>query len=106
MVGFKHASSYSTSKGALIQFTRTLAIEWARFGINVNAIALGWFSTELNAAAMSNEDFKATLLKKIPLGRLGQIREIGPLSIYLASPASDFMTGSVIVMDGGELANW
>ena len=106
MVGFKYFSSYATSKGALIQFTRTLAIEWAKFGINVNAIALGWISTELNAEAMSNESFKEALLNRIPLRRLGQIEEIGPLAIYLASPASDFMTGSVIVMDGGELANW
>lgn len=106
MVGFKYFSSYTTSKGALIQFTRTLAIEWAKFGINVNAIALGWISTELNAEAMSNESFKEALLNRIPLRRLGHIKEIGPLAIYLASPASDFMTGSVIVMDGGELANW
>ena len=69
-------------------------------------IALGWFLTEMNAEAMADGKIKAAHVSRIPLGRLGQAREIGPLVIYLASPASDFMTGSVIVMDGGELVNW
>ena len=106
MVGYKRFASYSTSKGALLQFTRTLALEWAKYNINVNAIALGWFLTEMNAEAMSDEKIRETHVSRIPLGRLGHAREIGPLAIYLASPASDFMTGSVIVMDGGELVNW
>jgi NAD(P)-dependent dehydrogenase (short-subunit alcohol dehydrogenase family) len=106
MVGYKRFASYSTSKGALLQFTRTLALEWAQYGINVNAIALGWFLTEMNAEAMSDEKVKEIHVSRIPIGRLGQTHEIGPLAIYLASPASDFMTGSVIVMDGGELVNW
>jgi NAD(P)-dependent dehydrogenase (short-subunit alcohol dehydrogenase family) len=106
MVGYKRFASYSTSKGALLQFTRTLALEWAKYGINVNAIALGWFLTEMNAEAMSDEKIKEVHVSRIPLGRLGHTHEIGPLVIYLASPASDFMTGSVIVMDGGEMVNW
>lgn len=106
MVGYKRFASYSTSKGALLQFTRSLALEWAKYSINVNAIALGWFLTEMNAAAMSDEKIREAHVSRIPLGRLGHTREIGPLVIYLASPASDFMTGSVIVMDGGELVNW
>ena len=106
MVGYKRFASYSTSKGALLQLTRTLALEWAKYSINVNAIALGWFLTEMNAEAMSDDKIKEIHVSRIPLGRLGHTREIGPLVIYLASPASDFMTGSVIVMDGGELVNW
>jgi NAD(P)-dependent dehydrogenase (short-subunit alcohol dehydrogenase family) len=106
MVGYKRFASYSTSKGALLQFTRTLALEWAKYSINVNAIALGWFLTEMNAEAMADEKIKEAHIRRIPLGRLGQAHEIGPLVIYLASRASDFMTGSVIVMDGGELVNW
>jgi NAD(P)-dependent dehydrogenase (short-subunit alcohol dehydrogenase family) len=106
MVGYKRFASYSTSKGALLQFTRTLALEWAKYNINVNAIALGWFLTEMNAEAMSDEKIREAHVSRIPLRRLGHTREIGPLAIYLASPASDFMTGSVIVMDGGELVNW
>jgi 2-deoxy-D-gluconate 3-dehydrogenase len=105
-VGYKNFASYTASKGALNQLTRTLALEWARYGINVNTIALGWFSTEMNAEAMANEKVKAAHVSRIPLRRLGQPEEIGPLAIYLASPASDFMTGSMIVLDGGELANW
>jgi NAD(P)-dependent dehydrogenase (short-subunit alcohol dehydrogenase family) len=106
MVGYKRFASYSTSKGALLQFTRSLALEWAKYSINVNAIALGWFLTEMNAEAMSDEKIRESHVSRIPLGRLGHTREIGPLAIYLASSASDFMTGSVIVMDGGELVNW
>jgi NAD(P)-dependent dehydrogenase (short-subunit alcohol dehydrogenase family) len=106
LVGYKRFASYSTSKGALLQFTRSLALEWAKYGINVNAIALGWFLTEMNAEAMSDEKIRDVHVSRIPLGRLGHTKEIGPLVIYLASPASDFMTGSVIVLDGGELVNW
>jgi NAD(P)-dependent dehydrogenase (short-subunit alcohol dehydrogenase family) len=106
MVGYKKFASYSTSKGALLQFTRTLALEWAKYHINVNAIALGWFLTEMNAEAMADEKIRAAHVSRIPLGRLGHAHEIAPLVIYLASQASDFMTGSIIVLDGGELANW
>lgn len=105
-VGYQNLASYSTSKGALLQLTRTLALEWARYGINVNAIALGWFLTEMNAEAMSDEKTKKAILKRIPLKRLGHVSEIGALIVFLASSASDFMTGSTIVMDGGELINW
>ena len=105
-VGYKRFASYSTSKGALLQFTRTLALEWAKYSINVNAIALGWFLTEMNAEAMADNKIKEAHISRIPLRRLGHTHEIGPLVIYLASRASDFMTGSVIVMDGGELVNW
>jgi NAD(P)-dependent dehydrogenase (short-subunit alcohol dehydrogenase family) len=106
MVGYKRFASYSTSKGALLQFTRALALEWAKYSINVNAIALGWFLTEKNAEAMADEKIKEAHISRIPLGRQGHTHEIGPLVIYLASPASDFMTGSVIVMDGGEMVDW
>jgi 2-deoxy-D-gluconate 3-dehydrogenase len=103
LVGYQNFSSYSTSKGALLQFTRTLALEWARYGINVNAIAFGWFETEMNANAMAQEKVRESLMRRIPLRRFGHPSEVGPLIVLLASPASDFMTGSVIVMDGGEL---
>lgn len=103
MVGYQNFASYSTSKGALLQFTRTLALEWARYSINVNAIAFGWFATEMNVNAMANAKIKDALLRRIPLRRFGYASEVGPLVVFLASSASDFMTGSIICMDGGEL---
>jgi 2-deoxy-D-gluconate 3-dehydrogenase len=103
LVGYQNFASYSTSKGALLQFTRTLALEWGRYGIHVNAIAFGWFTTEMNANAMAQEKIREALLRRIPFRRFGHPSEVGPLVIFLASSASDFMTGSVIVMDGGEL---
>jgi len=103
LVGYQNFASYSTSKGALLQFTRTLALEWARYGINVNAIAFGWFETEMNINAMAQEKVREGLMRRIPFRRFGHPSEVGPLVVFLASPASDFMTGSITVMDGGEL---
>jgi NAD(P)-dependent dehydrogenase (short-subunit alcohol dehydrogenase family) len=103
LVGYQNFASYSTSKGALLQFTRTLALEWARYHINVNAIAFGWFETEMNVNAMAQEKIREGLMRRIPFRRFGHPSEVGPLVVFLASAASDFMTGSVIVMDGGEL---
>jgi 2-deoxy-D-gluconate 3-dehydrogenase len=95
--------SYSASKGALLQFTKALAAEWARFGVQVNAIAPGAFETEAQAAVLGNPSTLERRIRKIPARRMGQCDELGPLVCYLASPLSDFMTGSVLVMDGGEV---
>ncbi len=103
LVGYQNFASYSTSKGALLQFTRTLALEWARYHINVNAIAFGWFETEMNINAMAQEKVREGLMRRIPFRRFGRPSEVGPLVVFLSSPASDFMTGSITVMDGGEL---
>ena len=94
--------AYSASKGAVLQFTKALAGEWARFGIQVNAIAPGAYETEAQSAVLEDEDILARRLRKIPAGRMGRPDEIGPLVCLLASPAGDFMTGSVVVADGGE----
>jgi 2-deoxy-D-gluconate 3-dehydrogenase len=96
--------SYSASKGAMLQFTKALAGEWARFGIQVNAIAPGAFETDAQAAVLNDDAILTARLKKIPAGRMGQGSEFGPLVCYLASPLSDFMTGSVVVIDGGEVS--
>ena len=96
--------SYSSSKGAMLQFTKALAGEWARFGIQVNAIAPGAFETDAQAAVTGDPDVLTARLRKIPAGRMGRSEEIGPLVCYLASPVSDFMTGSVVVIDGGEVS--
>jgi 2-deoxy-D-gluconate 3-dehydrogenase len=95
---------YSASKGALIQFTKALAGEWARHGIQVNAIAPGGFVTEAQAAVVNDPEMLRKRVRKIPAGRMADKAEIGPLVCYLASPLSDFVTGSVMVIDGGETA--
>lgn len=94
--------SYSASKGALLQFTKALAAEWAKKGVQVNAIAPGAFATEAQRAVLDSPDLLDRRLGKIPLRRMGLPEEIGPLTCYLASPLSDFVTGGVFVIDGGE----
>ena len=94
--------AYSSSKGALIQFTKALAAEWAKKGVQVNAIAPGAFETDAQQAVLSSPDILKRRLGKIPARRMGDVEEIGPLICFLASPLSRFVTGSVYVIDGGE----
>jgi 2-deoxy-D-gluconate 3-dehydrogenase len=95
-------AAYSSSKGAMLRFTEALAGEWAAQGIQVNAIAPGAFATDAQRAVLESHEVLARRLRKIPTGRMGESDEIGPLACYLASPCSDFVTGSVFVIDGGE----
>jgi len=94
--------AYSTSKGALLQFTKALAAEWASKGVQVNAIAPGAFATDAQRAVLDSPDILERRLRKIPARRMGESGELGPLICYLASSKSDFVTGSVFVIDGGE----
>jgi 2-deoxy-D-gluconate 3-dehydrogenase len=96
--------SYSSSKGALLQFTKALAGEWAKKGVQVNAIAPGAFTTDAQSMVTDSPDILARRLRKIPAGRMGDPEEFGPLVAYLASPLSNFVTGSVTVIDGGEVS--
>jgi 2-deoxy-D-gluconate 3-dehydrogenase len=94
--------AYSASKGALLQFTKALAAEWAGRGVQVNAIAPGAFATEAQRAVLDSPDLLARRTRKIPVRRMGESSEIGPLVCYLASARSAFVTGAVFVIDGGE----
>jgi NAD(P)-dependent dehydrogenase (short-subunit alcohol dehydrogenase family) len=95
---------YAVSKAGVIQMTKALALEWARYGIRVNALAPGYFATELNDEFFESESGKA-LIKRVPQRRLGQLSELdGPL-LLLISNAGSFMTGSVVVVDGGHLVS-
>ena len=94
--------AYSSSKGALLQFTKALAAEWAKTGVQVNAIAPGAFETDAQSAVLESPEILKRRLRKIPVGRMGDVDEMATLACYLASPKSNFVTGSVYVIDGGE----
>ena len=95
---------YAISKAAVVQMTKALALEWARYGIRVNALAPGYIETELNDAFFGSDAGKA-LIRRIPQRRLGEAKELdGPL-LLLASDAGSYMTGSVIAVDGGHLVS-
>ncbi|MDO5501401.1 MAG: glucose 1-dehydrogenase [Propionibacteriaceae bacterium] len=95
-------TGYSTSKGAVLRFTESLAAEWARHNIQVNCIAPGAFRTEAQKAVTEDEDLLARRVRRIPAKRMGDPTEIVPLAVLLASAGSDFITGSTFVIDGGE----
>ncbi len=92
---------YTAAKGGVRQLTRGMAVELAPHGIQVNAIAPGYFATEMNRALIDNAEFNAWVCKRTPAGRWGDPPEIAGLAVFLASPASDYMTGQMLVMDGG-----
>jgi gluconate 5-dehydrogenase len=93
---------YEAGKAALAAFTRAVAADWAPYGVNVNAIAPGVFLTDPNRRWFDEyPELKESIESMVPMGRLGKPREIAPLALYLASDASSFMTGAVIVIDGG-----
>jgi NAD(P)-dependent dehydrogenase (short-subunit alcohol dehydrogenase family) len=93
---------YNSSKGAIISMTRDLATSWAQYGINVNAIAPGWFPTKMSGGLI--EQFEDEMLGDIPLGRFGKEEDIKGAILFLASPAADYVTGQTIVVDGGQTA--
>ncbi len=95
---------YAVSKGGLLMLTRSLAVEWAKYGINVNAIGPGYIATELTAELQADEDFDKWVVSRTPLGRWGQAKDITGAAIFLASSASDFVTGQILYVDGGWLA--
>ena len=107
ILGLRVASSllaYTAAKAALIQATQALALEWARYGIRVNAIAPGYVETEINAGFFKSEHGQA-MVKRVPQRRIGQASELDGALLLLASEASSYMTGSVLVVDGGHLVS-
>jgi NAD(P)-dependent dehydrogenase (short-subunit alcohol dehydrogenase family) len=104
-VALFEVAAYSASKAAVASLTKSLAIEWAKLGVNVNAIAPGVFITELNTNLLTGTPRGNEFLIRTPMGRFGKVEELAGAAVFLASEAASFVTGEVIVVDGGFLAS-
>ena len=104
-VSLTEVAAYASSKAGVAALTRSLAVEWAKEGVLVNAIAPGVFRTDLNANLLANSPRGKELLMRTPMGRFGRTEELQGAAIYLASAASSFVTGQILVVDGGFLAS-
>lgn len=101
--GVPNHAAYSASKAGVIAFTKSMAVEWARFNVQVNAIAPGYFTTDMNAGLRADEEFATRVVRTIPARRMGRPEELAPWLLLLAGSASDYTTGAVIVVDGGQV---
>ena len=101
LVGLANRTPYTSSKGAVVQMTRALAIELAQFNINVNAICPGPFLTEMNVSIADSEEVKKSIIGATALGRWAKLQEIQGAAIFLASDAASYMVGSMVTVDGG-----
>jgi NAD(P)-dependent dehydrogenase (short-subunit alcohol dehydrogenase family) len=101
----KALGSYIAAKSAVVQLTKAMAIEWSRYNIRVNALAPGYFITEINQEQFADGSAEEFLMRRVPMSRVGDLREIaGPL-LLLASDAGSYMTGSIIAVDGGHVCS-
>jgi NAD(P)-dependent dehydrogenase (short-subunit alcohol dehydrogenase family) len=101
LIGLANRTPYTASKGALVQLTRTMALEFAPWGITCNAICPGPFLTEMNLPIADSPEAKTHIVGATALNRWGELKEIQGAAIFLASPASSYVTGSMLVVDGG-----
>ena len=97
-------SPYGAAKAGLISLTKTLAVEWAAFGVRVNALCPGWTATELNRNLWDDEAASKATIASVPMQRWGRAEEMTGPALFLASDASSYMTGQVLVVDGGQTA--
>jgi NAD(P)-dependent dehydrogenase (short-subunit alcohol dehydrogenase family) len=104
LIGWPNMSAYCASKGGCLQVTKVMALEWARYNIQSNAILPGYFETPMNTDFFASDAGRQVIKSSIPARRIAQIDEIRGLAILLASEASGFMTGSALVIDGGQTA--
>jgi gluconate 5-dehydrogenase len=100
-LGRQNIAPYAATKGAVKMLTKGMCVDWARYGIQVNAIGPGYFKTELNKALADDPQFSAWLEKRTPAGRWGEVDELAGAAIFLASGASSFVNGHVLYVDGG-----
>jgi NAD(P)-dependent dehydrogenase (short-subunit alcohol dehydrogenase family) len=99
---YRKAVAYDSSKAGIINFTRSLAVEWGRYNINVNAIAPGMIETDLTRGRLEDKEFHDYFVKRVPLGKIGQAYDLAGPVIFLCSEASDWLTGQTMVLDGGQ----
>ncbi len=104
-VSLFEVAAYAASKAAVASLTKSLAIEWAKAGVNVNAIAPGVFRTALNTKLLDETARGQEFLTRTPMGRFGNVEELAGAAVFLASEAASFVTGEVLVVDGGFLAS-
>lgn len=95
------AAPYGAAKAAVANLTRGMAADWARYGINVNGLGPGYFRTELNTTLMADPAFDAWVKGRTPMGRWAEVEELGGAAVFLASPASSFVNGHILYVDGG-----
>ncbi len=103
--GVLNALGYSTSKAAVIGFTRDLAVKWAPYGVRVNAIAPGFFPTRMTAGLLREEAVHRRIIDSVPMGRLGDLDDLKGAAVFFASDASRYVTGQVLAIDGGQSAS-
>jgi gluconate 5-dehydrogenase len=104
-LGRPSIAPYAATKGAIRMLTRAMATEWGPLGLQINAIAPGYFDTDLTAALVEDETFSGWLFKRVPAGRWGRPDELGGAAIFLASDASSFVNGHLLMVDGGMTAS-
>jgi 2-deoxy-D-gluconate 3-dehydrogenase len=101
LVGYYDRAPYCAAKGGVVNLTRQLAVEWASHAINVNAIAPTYIMTPLAEQTLSRPEVREDILRRIPLGRIGQLEDLVGAVVYLASPAASLVTGQTLAVDGG-----
>jgi NAD(P)-dependent dehydrogenase (short-subunit alcohol dehydrogenase family) len=105
-MGYPKVGPYAASRGGIVQLTKVMAVEWAPYHINVNTISPGWYQTPLTEAVFEDPDWVRRTCNRIPLGRTGTPEDLAGAVVFLASEASDYITGEMFFVDGGLKAGY